>query len=448
MKLTDRFLESIKATGKDQRFPDDGERGAGRLYFRVTQGGTKTWQYRYTAEGRKQVALALGGYDRKGENGLSLTQARSRAAELSRCYQSGIRDLKEHLEAKQETIKAEREAAKAAAAEVEARARRGSLKALLDLYLDNMEAQGKKSAGQTRSRLTRHVLTAWPQLVARPADEITPGEIADILRKMVNAGITRETNLVRAGLHAAYQLAMKAQHDPTITGDMGHFMLQSNPVAGVPVVSKFNKARDRVLNWDELAAYLRRVEELNNPITRDALLLALYAGGQRIEQTIQLALRDIDSDAGTITLFDPKGRRQQPRVHVLPLTDPMQEIITRRREQAVGEWLFSNNGKVPMRIETPSHAVTDICRAMLEAGEAAEQFQMSDIRRTCETKLAEMGVSLDLRAQIQSHGLSGVQARHYDRHSYLPEKRRVLEAWAMKLGGLDGGNVVALKGRA
>jgi len=31
--------------------------------------------------------------------------------------------------------------------------------------------------------------------------------------------------------------------------------------------------------------------------------------------------------------------------------------------------------------------------------------------------LAAMGVSSDVRAQLQSHGLGGVQSRHYDRHT-------------------------------
>ena len=44
-----------------------------------------------------------------------------------------------------------------------------------------------------------------------------------------------------------------------------------------------------------------------------------------------------------------------------------------------------------------------------------------------ETALAAAGVSRDIRGQLQSHGLAGVQAKHYDDHDYLPEKRRALE---------------------
>nr|BAL53116.1 hypothetical protein HGMM_F04D09C13 [uncultured Gammaproteobacteria bacterium] len=35
-------------------------------------------------------------------------------------------------------------------------------------------------------------------------------------------------------------------------------------------------------------------------------------------------------------------------------------------------------------------------------------YCLREIRRTCETRMAEMGIGKDLRAQIQSHGLGGV----------------------------------------
>jgi hypothetical protein len=37
------------------------------------------------------------------------------------------------------------------------------------------------------------------------------------------------------------------------------------------------------------------------------------------------------------------------------------------------------------------------------------------------------GVSREIRGQLQSHGLTGVQARHYDGHDYMPEKLQALE---------------------
>jgi hypothetical protein len=50
--------------------------------------------------------------------------------------------------------------------------------------------------------------------------------------------------------------------------------------------------------------------------------------------------------------------------------------------------------------------------------------------------LAGLKVSSDVRAQLQSRGLGGVQQRH-DRHSYAQEKREALEAWAGHLARLQ-----------
>ena len=36
-------------------------------------------------------------------------------------------------------------------------------------------------------------------------------------------------------------------------------------------------------------------------------------------------------------------------------------------------------------------------------------------------------MSQDIRGRLQSHDIAGVQARHYDGHDYLPEKRKALE---------------------
>jgi hypothetical protein len=73
-------------------------------------------------------------------------------------------------------------------------------------------------------------------------------------------------------------------------------------------------------------------------------------------------------------------------------------------------------------------------------------FELRDIRRTCETKLARMGVSRDTRAELQSHGLGGIQKIHYDKHDYMPEKSNALRAWADFLQRTAPENVVQLHG--
>jgi hypothetical protein len=72
-------------------------------------------------------------------------------------------------------------------------------------------------------------------------------------------------------------------------------------------------------------------------------------------------------------------------------------------------------------------AAEDVANA---SDKVIEEFSFKDIRRTCETLLASMGVSRDFRSYVLSHGRTGVQDKHYDRWSHLAEKRRVLQKWA------------------
>jgi integrase len=125
---------------------------------------------------------------------------------------------------------------------------------------------------------------------------------------------------------------------------------------------------------------------------------------------------------------------------VLPIFDDLMPVIRGRLAQTEGveSPLFSTHGRVPLRKETVALLVTEIAKAMKAAGELERgPFSMRDLRRTAETHMAALAISSDVRAQIQSHGLGGIQARHYDRHDYMPEKRAALELWSLRFRGLS-----------
>ena len=50
-----------------------------------------------------------------------------------------------------------------------------------------------------------------------------------------------------------------------------------------------------------------------------------------------------------------------------------------------------------------------------------------------------LGISRDIRAQLLSHGISGVQAVHYDRYAYTKEKRAALVKWERHLKRITTG---------
>lgn len=113
---------------------------------------------------------------------------------------------------------------------------------------------------------------------------------------------------------------------------------------------------------------------------------------------------------------------------------------------AIGVSLFTvTGGKSGAVYATVQHRIREVAEAMSVAGELEKGlFTAGDLRRTVETRLAAAGVGAEVRAQLQSHGLGGIQARHYDRHDYLVEKRAALETLHLLITGLAA-NVMPIK---
>lgn len=65
--------------------------------------------------------------------------------------------------------------------------------------------------------------------------------------------------------------------------------------------------------------------------------------------------------------------------------------------------------------------------AHVAVGAGIKDFQLKRVRSGIETALAEAGVSLHVRGLLQSHGVGGVQEKHYDSHEYMAEKRQALD---------------------
>lgn len=423
--------------GSDEWLSDGAVRGSGALWARRSRSGVSLY-FRYTHAGKKK-ALPIGAWDENGEGGLTLAQAREKAAQLSAVYRGGVTDLHGHVEREREAAERARRAAEEAARRAAEDAQRGTLRQLLDAYVAHLERLGKQSTKDVRSIFTKHVLEEAPDLAGRKATECSVDDFVGIIGKLVDAGKGRTAGKLRAYLRAAYSLAIRSRTDPEAPLTMRSFGITTNPIAGIGALSRFSRARDRALSAPELAAFLRRIDGLQPGAQRDALQLLLFLGGQRPVQMLRLKAPDVDLSAGTVTLYDPKGARQQPRPHVLPLVKDAAALLKRRLEAlAEGEPVFSTDGEHPMRVETIGAAVDEIVTAMRKADppEAREDFQLRDLRRTCETMMAALKISSDVRAQLQSHGLGGVQKRHYDRHSYAAEKMQALKKWDRHLATL------------
>ena len=437
--LTDRTLRK-KWSGKDEWLSDGGSRGAGRLVGKLTTTGV-TFYFQYYCAGRRRF-LQIGPYDAKGQRGSTLLQARDQAQRWSVLLRSGVSDLHGFYEDQEAERKNQREAAKREAAEVAEAAKRSSLKQLLLAYVSHLDRLKKQSASDVRRLFKLHVFDSFPKLSDQKASEVAVDDFVVLLKNLIHAEKGRTAAKLRSYLGAAYNLAIKAKTDPDAPVGIRDFGISTNPIASIGTLSKYNRPRDRVLSAVELRKFLGRIFALEECVKRDAILLSLYLGGQRPAQLLRARLSDLDLTVKTLTLRDGKGARSQPRLHVLPLTNLAESLLQRLATQSASfdtqeagksPPLFSTFGKQVTRLETLSSTVSEISRDMLEAGEVVEHFQLRDLRRTCETMLASIRTPVEVRGQIQSHGLGGIQARHYDRYSYMDEKRESLQKWERHL---------------
>jgi integrase len=324
----------------------------------------------------------------------------------------------------------------AAAAREIALAKAGSLERLLMLYLEHLA--GKPSVKDARNIFENHVPS---ELKQRRAAALGMGDFLEPISACVTAGKGRTAGKLRSYLRAAYELALSSQSDPGAPEALRALGIDHNPVASVSTrtLRQFNRTRERALDADEPGALMVRVEAMRAGAVRDLLLLTLYLGGQRHEQLLRLEHSDVDLPGRTLTLYDGKGRRILPRVHVLPLVPQAVALLEPHVKVARHAGIPNVWGR--MHPATLSHAVQKVCEAMLATRDTHEPFQLRDFRRTCETQLAALRVSKDVRGHIQSHGLGGVQDRHYDRHDYLPEKRSALLRLAKHLEKLKAAHV-------
>ncbi|WP_458237856.1 hypothetical protein [Pseudomonas sp. P5_A2_2] len=320
-------------------------------------------------------------------------------------------------------------------------ANRGTVAELCQAYIDVLKAAGKLSASDLESYLRCHIETSEYGHVL--AGDLTPDQAAILIRKVREAGKKCTAKHVRSFLHAAYAKACHAAVDTEAPAALIAFGISSNPIATVKVAKDAGVQRDRNLNVTELAElwkHLHPADESLLTIEMRVVRVNLLLGGQRCEQLMRVLTRHVDTDDDTVLLYDLKGRRPKPRPHLLPLVSEAKRDVLwfLEHSQLLGsEFLFAGRCQGhSLHPSTVSKAVAKISNVLLASKAIGSRFGYADLRRTVETRMAQLTVHKDTRAHIQSHGLSGVQHTHYDMWEYMPQKRDTLERWASFLSSL------------
>jgi integrase len=389
--------------------------------------GAVQFYWRYANEGRTHRE-PLGPYDpvsppKKLEptsRGLSIAAAREQCRRLSLKHTKhrGIGGLKEAKAVEHRQYVADKEAAATRAVH--------SLSSLLDDYVKHQATQGRISAREAKNIFDLHVVTAWPATAQTPASEINQDQVIDMLRRLTEQGKGRTSNKLRTYLRAAFQCAVDVRVTASIPVAFKAYSVQINPVAQTRRDGRFDCADKRPLTADELRNYWRLIEKLPG-LRGKCLRLHLLTGGQRIEQLVRLRWADVRADS--ITIYDTKGRPGRgARTHTVPIIKAaMRDLQAFERD---GDYVFSTTkGVKPISGTTLSGWAAQV------VGDSIDGFQLKRVRSGVETLLAANRISREIRGHVQSHGLTGIQARHYDGHDYMLEKWEALDVLARELTG-------------
>jgi len=397
----------------------------GTLMARREASGAITFKWRYTivnAEGERDEGRPLiGVYDPAApiraveptrDGGFSILAAQRRAEQMAAQHHQ-LRDQGGRPVLEQ----AERERRRQRAVE-KATAAKYTLTAMLDVYIADQKKLERSSWKDAEQIFKAHITDAHPQIALKAARDVTPADIVQLQRTLVEADKLRTAAKLRSYVGACYRRALDAPMSATAAGAYVEFGITINPVASTKPPAGANKADKNPLPLSELQVYWRALKATDGRI---AALLRLHVatGGQRVQQLARLRNADIDHDH--IALYDGKGRPgQAPRKHVIPLTQSAQAALEACRNTA-GEFALSSDGE-----SVPDHNHLRRAGQEIAAKAKLKGFTLKRVRSAVETALARAGVSEEHRGHLLSHGRQGVQQRNYNAYEFEAEKRDAL----------------------
>ncbi|AKP92226.1 tyrosine-type recombinase/integrase [Achromobacter ruhlandii] len=391
----------------------------GSLEIRKAAKDGITFYYRFTHDG-KPDRVQIGLYDKLAppksvnptKQGYSLSAARFAAAALAaRHYEArdegGLRGLLQQAKAE---VEAKQEAEALAAV-----AKGYTLEKLMTVYADGL--RNPATAKDTRNSVQKNVKVAFPKIAATQANQVTTEQISTVLRKILEAGHKTTARQVRAYLHAAYEQARKINNDPAASKRYAPFNVKINPVSDVSSIPNSYGVDKNPLMPEVMREYWKVI---NVPGRESAFLrLHLLLGGQRLEQLLRLKSEDVRPNA--VVLEDTKGRSGNVRLILIPLIEAAETALNELR-YTEGEFAFSINPGTPLSATTLRRWAKNV------VGDSIEGFSLKRVRSGVTTLLAKLKVPKEFRDELQSHGLSSVEKRHYNLYEYFDEKKEALQA--------------------
>lgn len=406
MILTDKAIRSSKPRDSVYRLREVGG-GVKGFGITIAPAGSKTFFLGYTAPGSgKRTQINLGRYP-----AASLKDARQNAYEAREALNRGVDP---------------REDAEKLATHKKALENRGNVSDLFDIYTRDLELDGKRSTQEVRRIYVKHI---EPVIGDKLVAAVSTDDVLDVLTPIVRRGSLVHADNVRAYLRAAFELGIHAKNISRWRGQIPEFGIEHNPVAATRRAVKRKPVGTRVLDWPEVMAVW--ASDGLSPSSRLALQF-LLATGQRVEEVLRATWGEFDLNDNLWVI--PEERRKTRNTsgdpHVVPLAPLHREILKAIKEtNQSGEWLFPHqNEQQPRNADALCQATRRFC-----VKNNLKPFAPRDCRRTFKTLTGSIGIDLELRNRLQGHAMTDVGSIHYDRWSYLPQKREGMARWAMAL---------------
>lgn len=310
-----RSLRHDPAKGnRPVRFPD----GEG-LYLQIAQGGTKSWLFRYTLQGKARE-MGLGPLG-EAPDGTSLAEARKRAAASRALLSDGIDPLTERMR-----VRRQRDDDQAASEAARARTFRSVATACIEA-----EEPGWKNARTAllwKSSLERH---AYPVLGDLPVSQIDRALVKKAIEPVWGSAPSIGRKVLR---RIAAVLRYAAAHGWRVNDDPADARMLR--YAGLPALPGGKKHPS--LPWGKTPAFmaeLKKIEGQSALVLQAIILTALRSGEVR-----KLRWSYLSFD-GTPTLTVPgeemKGKKSAEVLpHRVPLAAPTLDVLAKASGHAVG----------------------------------------------------------------------------------------------------------------
>ena len=402
MKLTTQVARALKMPpGKDDHFEWDDELGGYGIRLRKGAKGTsRKWVCQYSI-GPRDRRMTIGNVMVMPE-----PEARRSAAKLLAEVRLGGDPAARKSEARN------------AAAE--------TFGGVLETYLPIKRANLK--AGSYR-QLEHHLLAHYKALHGHSLRLITGAAVSARYERLIKERGTTAANNSWRSVRAYFEWCLRQG------------LIDRNPALGVE--RRKDRTRDRILTPAEIRTLWQVTEDESD---FSAILRLLLLTGCRASEISLLKWSEIFPDRIVL----PGERVKNGRTHTVPITPTVRAILDSRTRRSSKEFVFGRTADRPFTGWSVSKAALDA--RIRAAGVAMPPWVVHDLRRTCSSRLAELGIQpATIEAVLNHvsgfrHGVAGV----YNRFDYASPIRNALEAWDTRVmeivhGGEASDRVVALR---